>query len=293
MRLLCKLWECSLSVEKTESKPFTFQSRRDMRGFSFFVVIPLALAAFTATETGYNRTLGYSGAIIYISFIALVSWWIAELTTKLVWVSARAYRPPLWVICSVGVTLACVLVVPLVSQVSYLFAEYWPTERDSELLNHAATNPVSEELMQTARAVIFWLTSNYAFDRLLNYPRFRYETQDLPQQNSSIDYIKSENELLRRLQSISSLDEIDHVKAEEHYTCVSGKGQHELIHYRFGLALKDLAGEEGFKVHRSHWVRKSAVFKTVETGSKLHIELKNGTLVPVSRPNHSLIRQVL
>ena len=148
--------------------------------------------------------------------------------------------------------------------------------------------------MPLARAIVLWTAANYVFDRLLNYPRFRYPIGMANESQRSADRPEMDGcGLLKRLNRINSLSEILFVKAEEHYVQVHSEHDRELVAYRFGAALDDLKGEDGFQVHRSYWVRRSSVVGKNDNGSRLTIDIKNGTTVPVSRPYHALVRQVL
>lgn len=273
-------------------------SQRDLRGVAFFVLVPLALAILTATETGYNRALGYGGAVLYVSLLALIPWWIAEAATRVVWICLRDRRPPLWLVSSLGALAACVFVAPYVSGITTLFETYWPI-RDPAAIRGGGPNDLwVEGLVHSARAVFFWTAANYVFDRLLGYPRFRNEgatsgaAQASPASAPSAEQGVSGG-LLERLSRIGALSEISFVKAEAHYVRVHSAAGEEFVTYRFGAALKDLEGENGFQVHRSYWVRRSEVVSLREDGSRLTLEMSDGSLVPVSRPYHALVRQVL
>ena len=271
--------------------------RRDLRGVAFFVLVPLALAVMTATTTGYSRALGYGGALLYVSLLSLIPWWIGEGTTRLVWICTRSYRPPLWLLCGLGALAACVFVGPYVSLVSYLFGRYWPIGDAAAMIGGRTDDRLLEGLMQVGRAVVFWIAANYVFDRLLGYPRFR--NHDVPSRDEPPGRVtargleRGRGGLLQCLSRIKALSDITFVKAEEHYVRVHSEQAEELVAYRFGMALKDLEGEDGFQVHRSYWVRRSAVVGTQDSGSRLTLEIKDGSTVPVSRPYHALIRQVL
>ncbi|MEM1383528.1 MAG: LytTR family DNA-binding domain-containing protein [Pseudomonadota bacterium] len=274
---------------------FTAVTQIEMRGFAFFVVVPLSLAALSATETGYNRALGYTGAMLYLTHLAVIPWWIAEGTTKLVWYCCRRYRPPLWLTCTLGALLASAIVSPYVTFVSSVFESHWPMRDGVQMISASGENRLVEGLVHTARAIVFWTAANYAFDRLLGYPRFRNE--GVVAEKASPPRSEAEEEagsgLLQRLQRFGSLSEIILVKAEEHYVRVRGDHAEELIAYRFGQALQDLHGEEGFQVHRSYWVRSDAILRTEDTGARMTLITRSGLEIPVSRPYHALVRQAL
>lgn len=297
-----------MSVRAVSERLLLSGPNRDLRGVTFFVLVPLALAFMTATATGYSRHMGYGGAILYVSLLSLIPWWTGEGTTRVVWRLTRHHNPPLWHTCSLGVLLACIFVGPYVSFVTHIFASYWPSSGLAPTtVSGAGTHGAAESIVHIIRAIVLWTSANYVFDRLLDYPRFRNEDRKavadahrLEQPRPLIE-LAPENiggaqrtvcGLLQRLERINSLADITVVKAEEHYVRVYSERDEELIAYRFGKAINDLEAEEGFQVHRSHWVRKSAVVSKHQSGSQLALEMQDGSKIPVSRPYHALVRQV-
>jgi len=80
---------------------------------------------------------------------------------------------------------------------------------------------------------------------------------------------------------------VQHLSVRDHYVVVqTDLGQSTLL-MRFADALGELDGTEGMRVHRSHWVARTAVAGIERSGGKLHLRLNNGTLVPVSKPYRS------
>ncbi|MEM1163859.1 MAG: LytTR family DNA-binding domain-containing protein [Pseudomonadota bacterium] len=277
----------------TPNRVGTTSPKIDLRGVAFFVLVPLLLAALSATETGYNRALGYGGAMLYLAHLAVIPWWVAEATTRLAWRFTRRYRPPLWLTCALGALAASAIVSPYVTFVSSVFESHWPMRDGAQLISASGEDRLVEGLVHTARAIAFWTAANYLFDRFLGYPRFRH--QDL---SSGLHEVGDQGPdvnsgFLARLDHIQSLSEIIFVKAEEHYVRVRSDHAEELIAYRFGLALKDLAQADGFQVHRSYWVRRDAIVDTQDTGTHITLKMKDGSEIPVSRPHHALIRQML
>jgi len=73
------------------------------------------------------------------------------------------------------------------------------------------------------------------------------------------------------------------VAAEDHYLRVHTPLGSDLILYRFGDALADLADADGLRVHRSWWVARAAVAACRREGERTVLDLSNGLTVPVSR----------
>jgi len=74
-----------------------------------------------------------------------------------------------------------------------------------------------------------------------------------------------------------------HLRMRDHYVEANTDAGSELILMRFGDALNEVEGIEGARVHRSHWVARSAVRRLLREDGKMTLELTNGTRVPVSR----------
>ncbi|MHA6263638.1 LytTR family DNA-binding domain-containing protein [Arenibacterium sp. CAU 1754] len=63
---------------------------------------------------------------------------------------------------------------------------------------------------------------------------------------------------------------------------VSPQGTHS-IRLRFGDAIDEMDTVVGYCTHRSHWVAKDAIDSVQRSNGRIHLELTNGDLVPVSR----------
>ncbi|NYT40887.1 LytTR family transcriptional regulator DNA-binding domain-containing protein [Sphingomonas sp. R-74633] len=73
------------------------------------------------------------------------------------------------------------------------------------------------------------------------------------------------------------------IEAEDHYCRVHRRdGRSELIHYRFGDAMEEVAGLDGAQVHRGAWVAAAAVEGAAREGRKWRLLLAGGESVPVS-----------
>jgi hypothetical protein len=76
---------------------------------------------------------------------------------------------------------------------------------------------------------------------------------------------------------------IQHLSVRDHYVVVqTDLGQSTLL-MRFADALNEVEGIDGIRVHRSHWVARTAVAGVERQGGKVHVRLRDGRKVPVSR----------
>lgn len=82
------------------------------------------------------------------------------------------------------------------------------------------------------------------------------------------------------------------LKAEDHYVRVYTEKGDTLIHHRFRDAVAALEGADGLQVHRSFWVRRSAIMHRYNKGHGQFLQLANDLQVPVSRPYRPILRDV-
>ena len=100
-----------------------------------------------------------------------------------------------------------------------------------------------------------------------------------------IPALLAENPMPRLLQRLAEdkRGAVQHLSVRDHYVVVqTDRGQSTLL-MRFADALGELDGIEGMRVHRSHWVARTAVAGMERSSGKLHLRLCDGRLVPVSR----------
>jgi len=74
-----------------------------------------------------------------------------------------------------------------------------------------------------------------------------------------------------------------HASSQDHYVhAVTDRGSHMVL-MRFTDAVEELSAMEGLRIHRAHWVAKSAVRKPVRNDGRLYVETVDGEQFPVSR----------
>lgn len=81
------------------------------------------------------------------------------------------------------------------------------------------------------------------------------------------------------------------VEAQEHYIRITTTSEKRMVLYRFSDAVRELPGNLGMQVHRSHWVAYTAVKELVAEGQKLQLKLTDGDFVPVSRSFHDQVER--
>lgn len=73
------------------------------------------------------------------------------------------------------------------------------------------------------------------------------------------------------------------LQMEDHYLRIHTALGSDLILLRLRDALSELGPERGLQVHRSWWVAREAVASAERDGQRLHLVLRNGMKVPVSK----------
>lgn len=277
------------------NSPKPIGSNQRAKALIFYVGLPLVLAVVSATQPGYTNIFGLGGALLYLGLISLIPWWIAEATTWAVWWAGRSVRPPLWALCGLGILLGSLIAYPFVLLVTDIFIQFWPDAANSDVLVSSSTGGLGT-LIQSFHGMAYWILANYLFDRLLGFPRFRYE-QPLGERGEPLAVATGDldgpmSKLLEQSERFHSLSDVLLMKAEEHYVRLSGSDTEELVPYRFGKAILDLTGEDGFRVHRSYWVRRTAVDSMQEQSGRIILVLCSGKEIPVSGQYHGLVRQV-
>lgn len=88
-----------------------------------------------------------------------------------------------------------------------------------------------------------------------------------------------------------NLGDLNAIVAEDHYLRLHlADGQAPLILYRFGDAVRELAGIDGLQVHRGCWVAAAAVTGAVRDGRKWRLQIAGGIEVAVSETHLAAVR---
>ena len=97
-------------------------------------------------------------------------------------------------------------------------------------------------------------------------------------------------EFLRRASNLQPNDVLA-LQAEEHYVRIYSKDGSQLVHCRFGNAVKEMPAELGLQVHRSWWVAESAVRSAQRGSRRWQLDLVNDVAAPVSDSYVAAVRE--
>ena len=153
-----------------------------------------------------------------------------------------------------------------------------------------------------------WLAGNYLFELITRIPRitatpsvrhrvFASETSSTPLTTDSPVATRPTSVTPRFFQRLTKLanlrtDELLAVEAEDHYIQVHSQRGKELIYYRFGDALEELAHLDGLRIHRSAWISKKAIDRVEGEGRNMHVRLISGERMRVSLSNRGAVQNV-
>jgi hypothetical protein len=273
---------------------------------AFFIAVPIILGTWATFENWWLlETAGLQNALIFYIGHALLPWWLTCLMTALVMRLLARWRPNQIVIMLLGVSLALFLSIPYGEWLESVFV----TDAITSAHGGAEAQRVSDSrfarfwsyLLQPA---ILWVGINLIFDRLLDFPRYRY---DVPQAIATSEVSPAEDvpgtsdipeepaapapRFLQHLDDPPDADDVYAIKAEQHYIRLYTPTQDYMVLYRFSDAVAELGSATGLQVHRSYWVRNTAIEGIRRDAKKMFLQLKSGLEVPVSQPYQALVRQ--
>jgi DNA-binding LytR/AlgR family response regulator len=80
------------------------------------------------------------------------------------------------------------------------------------------------------------------------------------------------------------------LQMEDHYVRVHTSTSSRLVLMTLSQAMAIVEKADGLQVHRSWWIARKAVVRTVAHGRNLRLELVNGAMAPVSRSAVAAVR---
>jgi hypothetical protein len=239
---------------------------------------------------------------------AFVPWWTSCLVTRAWMIVLRPWRPPQLVLLLLGTSVACVLILPYSNALTLALQDYFAQTGVSP-----PTVPAEhlEFWSYAVRASIVWIIVNLIFDRWVGLPRYRYDDgPDAPRRSQPQAFEHSGTgetgasdtdpdnlgdlrpRFLGRLPANLTATDIVLLKAEQHYVQAHTRDRRFMTLYRFSDAIAELGDELGLQVHRSFWINKDAVEAVRKGDRKMQLDMVDGTVVPVSGPNHALVYQL-
>lgn len=232
--------------------------------------------------------------------ICSLSWWFSDLGARTVALLAPLRRLP--VLC---LTVGYLLNLLLSSSYNPMVLD-WMVDgglvartaaiEDYFALDRNLLDPAYLRLLLAAGVpgLLVWLAGNYIFELITGTPRIRQPRSSVAPAKAADDEIPVVPLPPRFLQRMTRLvglgiDDILAVEAEDHYIHVHTTRGKELVYYRFGDALEELAALDGLRIHRSAWVSRKAIERVEGDGRNLHVLLGNGERFRVSQSNRGAV----
>lgn len=111
--------------------------------------------------------------------------------------------------------------------------------------------------------------------------------------NAEKEIVQERPAIFKRLEKYSHAQKIISLSAQDHYVEVTTNLGSELCLLRLSDAIAEIEPENGFQIHRSHWVAKSAVVKLEAQGAAGQVELTDGRRLSVSQSQFTKFKQYL
>ena len=290
---------------------------------AFYLGVPLCMAivmAWNPTGSRAPRMEGPFWPAAYWLGLLLPTWALLHLSAEALNRVFRAARMrlPLLVLLLASAALATLLVRP------YLI-HYWALV--DRLLDAAAVpvysalpplwpQSIGEFLATLQRAgflVAVWAAVNLFYVHALGVPRYGYGSPAAPATARSTDVALDSTAVAAEAASATESaspgaprqpgflerlprnlgGDVIALQAQDHYLRVTTGSGSALVLCRFSDALREMEQTQGIRVHRSHWVARSAVQRLVARNGRHFLLLANGERIPVSRTYLDRVRQQL
>lgn len=264
-----------------------------------FVGAPLLVGVIL----GWNRVnvgpyLSRGASTLYWTGLAFAVWIAGTIGTLLLHAVVGRRRWPLWLLAFAGAIVGLILF-------------YWPIARYRHFglgllppgvggqpppLPWPTLDYLPRLIANTLPGLVYWTASTWAVSRMFAPQAARPDGEPAvvpvtagAAASTAIATTTVAEAALRARLPVHLDGEILALKAEDHYVRVYTARGDTLVHYRFRDAVRDLACVDGLQVHRSFWVRRSAITRRYSEGHSQFLRLRNDLRVPVSRSYlHSL-----
>lgn len=255
----------------------------------FYLGVPVAWTLYSLSSDFYlTQTVPSLRRTLFAFTYSLPVWWFMDLGGRAVAKVPVVSRSPWPMLLLIGAYLGVFAVRPLLELRLFLLQDLaLNTPRPVEFLPliPRTWQQLGQVLAMYSASVMLWIGAAGLFAYFTGVPRYvssrRKDAGRPTARESTAAAVESSG--LGSLLSNATAAGIIAVEAQDHYVQVHTREGHELVLYRFRDALRDLKDMDGLQVHRSHWVRRSAVERVAKTGKKYALVLPNDLQVPVSR----------
>lgn len=255
------------------------------------VVFAARSIGFANTEINYISALFHSALIVATGHFCMIPFVAAAMNWKSrhVPVSVRAVMG-----CVVG-ALPASLIAPVASWVLGIQPE-WLNVGDTraDFIGDLSGRIHRVYFIYATLGTALWITMNYQWmlARLSVHQMSISDHAAMPKASEKAGISSSEQGLLKEL-PLPKRGAVVAISAEGHYVRVYTTAGSDLVLMRLKDAIDRMPVEDGLRVHRSHWVRKSAIVSLLEEPSKRAVKINTGEEFPISRSNLNLVRETM
>lgn len=165
-----------------------------------------------------------------------------------------------------------------------------------ELGIEAAGGDTQSRVRAFALELLYLSDNHIALCLLLSLPRLALRIAGDPAPQTANHWLPDDGRDVRELTPtlLSAIDpplngQIIWAEAQEHYVRIATSNEVRMVLCRFSDIVRELPGDRGMQVHRSHWVARSAIAQAVKDGQNMKLVLLSGDSVPVSRSFRSAV----
>lgn len=269
------------------------------RRLIFYGGIPLALGvSFGMARAGtLAPALPRPVSLIYWITLLTALWLLMEGATRVVAAATLGWRLPLWAVLIVGGMLETILGTPYVVAHQRFFATFLPPDVSFTPYFEGgfrdALKSIPRWQLQNVGAIMLWVAANYFFDRFVGLPRFARRQpsrrEPAPAVEAAAPVDTGLSRLMERLPAAVRGDVIA-LSAEDHYVRVMTTRGSALIYGKVTALASSMPLDWGVRVHRSHWVSRSAARRLHQREGKYRLTLTGGMEIPVSERYVEVLR---
>lgn len=269
------------------------------RRLIFYVGIPVALGvSFGLARAGMLApALPRPVSLIYWVALLMVLWLLMDAATRLVSAATVRWRMPLWALLILGGMLETIVGTPYIGLHQRFFASFLPPDTlfapyfEGEFRDALTSMP--RWLLQNAGAITLWAAANYFFDRFVGLPRFARAQPGREQPGPAVVApTPSDSSLSRLMEKLpaTARGDVIALSAEDHYVRVVTTRGSALVYGKVTALASSMPPDWGVRVHRSHWVSRSAARRLHQRDGKYRLTIEGGTEIPVSERYVEVLR---
>lgn len=278
------------------------------RHWAFYVLAPLLLGVYATFENWWLlQNAGLANTLLFYCAHALLPWWLTCAVTAVVWKSLARWKPNPVIVMLLGVSIAVLVSNPYGDWLDVHFLRETATTAITDNDHAVLAGRFGRFWSYLLQPAVIWVGVNLLFDRLLDFPRYRYNLPERRDMQAAPAPAEPRREplpaqvpagitaprFLDHLDEAPDFEDVCAIKAEQHYIKVHTPKRSHMVLYRFSDAIAELDKNLGLQVHRSWWVRTGAI-KAIKTDAKrMLLMLESGLEVPVSQPYQALVRQTV